>query len=51
MLISKAVARLRELALALPRPEFDWEDRPLFEPPATPQAIAELERAAASSFR
>ncbi len=46
MPISKTVARLRELALALPRPECDWEDRPRFEPPATPQAIAQLECAA-----
>ncbi len=46
MPISTTVARLRELALAFPRPECDWEDRPRFEPPASPQAIAELERSA-----
>jgi hypothetical protein len=41
------VARLRELAHALPRPGCDWEERPRFEPPATSQGITELERAAA----
>ena len=40
------MTRLHELALALPRPGCDWEDRPQFEPPATPQAIVELERLA-----
>jgi hypothetical protein len=45
MSVSKTVALLRELALVFPRPECDWEDRPRFAPPATPQNIAELERA------
>ena len=40
------MARLQKLALALPRPGCDWEDRPQFEPPATQQSMVELERIA-----
>ena len=40
------VARLRELALALPRPGCDWEDRPRFDPPTTTDAVQVVERAA-----
>src|SRR5262245_48692976 len=50
MFIATTVARLRELALAFPRSGCDWEERPRFEPPATPQDIAELERAAGFAF-
>lgn len=37
---------MRQLALALPRPGCDWEDRPRFEPPLTGQSVIELERMA-----
>src|SRR5262245_48246821 len=43
MSIATTLTRLRELARALPRPGCDWEERPRFDPPATPQAITELE--------
>ena len=43
---SASVARLRELALAIPRPECEWEERPRFDPPAPPAAVAAFERAA-----
>lgn len=46
MSIATTVARLRQLALGMPRPGCDWEDRPRFDPPATQQAIAALENAA-----
>jgi hypothetical protein len=46
MSVATTVARLRELALALPRPGCDWEERPRFASPATLQEIADLERAA-----
>jgi hypothetical protein len=44
MSVAKTITLLRELALAVPRPGCDWEDRPRFEPPATPQSMIELER-------
>jgi hypothetical protein len=50
MSVATSVARLRELALALPRPGCDWEDLPRFEPPQTSQEIAELERTAGFGF-
>jgi hypothetical protein len=50
MSVATSVARLRELSLALPRPGCDWEERPRFEPPETPQGIAELDRAAGFGF-
>src|SRR4051794_26118193 len=46
MSVPTTMARLRELALAWPRAGCDWEDRPRFEPPGTPQSIIELERMA-----
>jgi cell wall assembly regulator SMI1 len=46
MSVATTMTRLHELALALPRPGCDWEDRPRFEPPATPQSVVELERMA-----
>jgi hypothetical protein len=44
------VDRLRALADEFPRPGCDWEERPRFEPPATSQAIAELELAVGFQF-
>ena len=46
MSVATTMTRLHELALGLPRPGCDWEDRPRFEPPATPQSVIELERMA-----
>jgi len=43
--VETSLARLRELALALPRPGCEWESRPTFDPPATPEAIAAFELA------
>ena len=37
-MVEASVARLRELALAIPRPGCEWEDRPRFDPPAPPAA-------------
>jgi hypothetical protein len=48
--VEALVARLRELALAIPRPGCEWEERPRFDPPATPEAIAAFERAAGISL-
>ncbi|QEL15348.1 SMI1/KNR4 family protein [Limnoglobus roseus] len=39
------LARLRELALALPRPGCDWEERPHFEMPTTSEHLTEYEQA------
>ncbi|MFO0964979.1 MAG: SMI1/KNR4 family protein [Gemmataceae bacterium] len=50
MSVAMIVARLRELADTLPRLGCDWEERPRFEPPATPHSIAELERSAGFVF-
>jgi cell wall assembly regulator SMI1 len=50
MSIATTVARLRELALAFPRPGYEWEERPRFESPATRKDIADLERAAGFGF-
>jgi len=33
------VNRLRELTLAMPRPECDWEERPRFDPPTSSEAL------------
>jgi hypothetical protein len=44
--VEKALAQLRELALALPRPGCDWESRPTFDPPANADAVAAFEHAA-----
>jgi hypothetical protein len=46
MNVEASLARLRELALAIPRPGCDWEEQPRFEPPAFLEAIDALERAA-----
>jgi cell wall assembly regulator SMI1 len=46
MSIDVSLTRLRELALAIPRPGCDWEERPRFDPPATSESLAELERVA-----
>jgi hypothetical protein len=44
--VETSLARLRELALAIPRPGCDWEERPRFDPPASPEEVAAFERAA-----
>jgi hypothetical protein len=44
--VEASLARLRELALALPRPGCDWEERPQFDPPASPEQMAAFERVA-----
>jgi hypothetical protein len=44
--VATTLTRLRDLALAFPRPDCDWEDRPRFNPPATSQSIAEIELSA-----
>jgi cell wall assembly regulator SMI1 len=44
--VEASLSRLRELAQALPRPGCEWESRPTFDPPATDEAVAVLERAA-----
>lgn len=46
MVIERFVTQLRELALALPRPGCEWEERPRFDPPASPESLAVFERAA-----
>ena len=43
MAVEISLIRLREIALALPRPNCEWEERPQFAPPATPQSIVEIE--------
>lgn len=45
-MVEASVARLRELALALPRRGCEWEDRLRFDPPTPPETIAAFERAA-----
>jgi hypothetical protein len=50
MTVETSLARLRELALALPRPGCDWEERPRFDPPASAQSVAELEGIAEFAF-
>lgn len=46
MAVEASLARLRELALFLPRPGCEWEERPRFDPPVSPEAIAVFERVA-----
>jgi len=46
MAVEASLARLRELALGIPRPGCDWEERPRFQPPASPKQVAAFERAA-----
>jgi hypothetical protein len=50
MAVEASLAQLRELALALPRPGCEWEERPSFDPPASAQSVAELERIAEFAF-
>lgn len=38
------MVRLRELAQLLPRPGCEWEKRPTFSPPSSPDVLEELER-------
>lgn len=45
-MVEASVARLRDIALAIPRPECDWEERPRFAPPAPHEAVAAFERVA-----
>jgi hypothetical protein len=45
-MVQASLARLRDLASALPRPSWPWESRPTFEAPAPPEAVAAFERAA-----
>jgi hypothetical protein len=44
--VDTSLSRLRELSLALPRPGCEWEERPQFKPPASPEAVAAFEGAA-----
>ena len=46
MRAEESLARLRELARTLPRPGYDWESRPTFDPPAQHQEITTFEQAA-----
>jgi hypothetical protein len=48
--VKVSLARLRELALAIPRPGCEWEERPHFDPPASSEEIAAFERAAGFPF-
>lgn len=43
MSIHEILCRLRELARAIPRNGCDWEDRPTFTSPASPEDISTLE--------
>lgn len=45
-MVEASLARLREIALTIPCPGCEWEDRPRFDPPASPEAVAAFERAA-----
>jgi hypothetical protein len=49
-MIKASLARLRELALAMPRPGCDWEERPQFEPPPMLDQVVAFERAAGFAF-
>jgi hypothetical protein len=44
--VTTSLARLRELALALPRPGCEWEERPTFEPPTSSEMVAAFEQVA-----
>jgi hypothetical protein len=44
--VQAVMTRLRELALAIPRPGCEGEERPRFDPPPSPEAVAAFERAA-----
>lgn len=45
-MVEASLTRLRQLALAIPRPGCEWEDQPRFDPPATPEQLAAFEQAA-----
>src|SRR5688572_8323216 len=45
-MVEKALRRLRELALMLPREGCEWEERPRFDPPASPKDVVAFEGAA-----
>lgn len=45
-MVKASLARLRELARAIPRPGCDWEERPRFEPPPSAEQVDAFERAA-----
>ena len=45
-MVEELLAQLRELALALPRPGCDWEDRPHFDPPGSAATLAAIEKMA-----
>ncbi|QDU19737.1 SMI1/KNR4 family protein [Urbifossiella limnaea] len=45
-MVEASVTQLRELALAIPRPGCEWEDRPRFDSPTAPEIVAAFERAA-----
>src|SRR4051794_26805815 len=44
--VASAVVRLRALSQSLPRPGYEWEERPTISPPTPPDLIEELERLA-----
>ncbi len=46
MAVETSLSRLRELALAFPRANCEWEEQPHFAPPATRQSVVEIERCA-----
>lgn len=45
-MIESSVNRLRELAGSMPRPGCEWEERPRFDQPASPEAIQAAEHTA-----
>jgi hypothetical protein len=46
MKVQDSISALRELAEELPRPEYPWEDKPRFTPPAAAGDIREYEQVA-----
>jgi len=42
--VEASLARLRELALAIPRPGCEWEERPRFDPPPSPEQVRMLRK-------
>ena len=42
-MVVQTLSRLRDLALALPRPGCEWESQPTFDPPATAEEVANFE--------
>ena len=45
-MVQGSIARLRNLALAIPRPGCEWEEQPRFDPPASSEEVAAFELAA-----